>query len=106
MVGRPYQICQGVNVSAELREQYLAQWSKTPPAKKPAPLPCVHQGLAVESRLCTTCTGQVAIKVFACELHGLCSVKKDVGVKVCAVCSDRCPEMQAEDPPEDPRRIT
>ncbi len=50
---------------------------------------CQHRGEQLETRECQTCCGKTKIKVFACAVHGQCSIAKDVGVKVCLQCSDR-----------------
>jgi hypothetical protein len=52
-------------------------------------LDCLHRGAQVDGVKCTTCKGNVTIKVYACAVHGKCSIATDVGVKVCLECSDR-----------------
>lgn len=93
MVGRAYQICQGENVSPVLRESYLTKWAVEAGKTKPStpPSPCINLGEEVEQRECTTCNGKCMIKVFECFIHGLCSVKKQVGVQTCRGCGDYAP---------------
>ena len=111
MVGRPYQICQGVNVSPMVREGYLAKWAAeaiTPPPKVPvivSPRECTHMGKEVETRLCPTCGGKVQVKVFECTIHHLCSMGKEVGVKVCRGCEEYSPLLPTAKPAEHPQAM-
>src|SRR5262249_18590206 len=73
----------------------------------PAPRgPCVHLGEATGERVvCPSCAGRVEIKLFACRLHGACTMHKDLGapppvmpgvpapkgVPCCARCPDPAP---------------
>jgi len=57
-------------------------------AEKRANRFCLHLGEYLEERICPTCCGSTRIKVFACELHGKCSIAKPVGVQVCQGCGD------------------
>lgn len=52
--------------------------------------PCVHLGEATgETRECSTCTGTVRLKLFACTLHRECTIARAIdGVACCAACSD------------------
>lgn len=45
---------------------------------------CLHRGELVRSERCSTCRGNVLVKVFACAVHGQCQFSGRVaGVKVC-----------------------
>jgi len=45
---------------------------------------CLHRGEVVRSERCSTCRGNVLVKVFACAIHGQCQLSGRVaGVKVC-----------------------
>lgn len=67
--------------------------------KRPAPKPrptkplagCVHFGAATgETITCPSCRGTVALKVFACAVHGTCTPGKQAeGVACCVGCTDR-----------------
>ena len=51
--------------------------------------PCVHLGKATKDTIkCTTCNGNVRIRLFECELHKRCSIKKPVGFQCCWNCPD------------------
>jgi hypothetical protein len=49
---------------------------------------CVHRGREARQVGCETCGGNVRVKVFACAVHGECSIEKPVGVQVCRSCVD------------------
>jgi hypothetical protein len=51
--------------------------------------PCIHRGEARREKQCPTCRGQVRLKVFACALHGECTVARAAGgLACCASCLD------------------
>lgn len=50
--------------------------------------PCIHQGDELRRELCNSCKAQVLIKIFACSIHGECSLKAGMGVKCCKACGD------------------
>jgi hypothetical protein len=50
--------------------------------------PCIHQGDVTRTELCRECKAEVKIKIFACELHGECTLKAGIGVKCCRCCAD------------------
>jgi len=53
---------------------------------------CMRIGAEVRRELCPTCDGHVQIKVFACALHGECTLEKPLaGLATCASCSDYRP---------------
>lgn len=50
---------------------------------------CVHLGNEVRRQLCESCGGSVAIKVFACAVHGEATIGKDLhGLACCGTCAD------------------
>lgn len=51
---------------------------------------CVHRGEQVGKTDCKGCSGNVRIKLFACEVHGQCqrSAKEIKGAKSCVGCKD------------------
>ena len=54
---------------------------------------CLHRGEVVRSERCSTCRGNVLVKVFACAVHGQCQLSARVaGVKVCGPdCREHAP---------------
>jgi hypothetical protein len=52
--------------------------------------PCIHRGAAVlRQELCPSCRGRVSLKVFACSVHGECTIAKPLGkLACCALCAD------------------
>ena len=47
---------------------------------------------------CPTCQGNVRLKVFACDLHGQCTVAKALdGIACCATCRDYSPRKDTAD---------
>jgi predicted GH43/DUF377 family glycosyl hydrolase len=52
---------------------------------------CPHFGKPTgETRACKTCSGKVELKLFACAVHGSCTVKKKTdGVACCEGCPDK-----------------
>ena len=45
---------------------------------------CLHRGEVARTEHCSTCRGNVLVKVFACAVHGQCQLSARVpGVKVC-----------------------
>jgi len=50
---------------------------------------CRHRGETRREQECPTCRGVVRLKVFACELHGECTIGRSLaGVACCATCPD------------------
>lgn len=60
------------------------------------PSACLHRGKATgRVQTCETCQGNVRVKVFACELHGECTISRQVdSLPVCHT----CPDWSASDP--------
>ena len=51
---------------------------------------CIHRGQEVRTEQCKSCGGNVQIKVFACALHGTCTLSRKVtGATMCSGCPDR-----------------
>ena len=57
----------------------------------PSPSDCVHLGKETRRVDCLTCVDKI-LKVFACEVHGECTVARP-GEGVAAICKD-CPDRQ------------
>lgn len=66
MVGRPYQICKGENITPEKREAYLRHWSEAPPkVELPQPKIGTHlkkllAWLWITDKGCGKCSGLAA----------------------------------------------
>ena len=51
--------------------------------------PCKFRGERTNETIqCTTCNGNVRIRLFECEIHKRCSIKKPVGFQCCWNCKD------------------
>lgn len=51
--------------------------------------PCIHLGNERRRVDCESCSGRVKVKVFACDIHGECVIKKHVnGLRSCRGCAD------------------
>jgi hypothetical protein len=84
-------------------------WGEEAPpgtAVVPAParatsLECRHRGEPTGELLdCPSCpAGKVRLRVFACAVHGRCTLEKPGGVQCCASCPDRSPAAQPAAPP-------
>src|SRR4051794_4345291 len=70
-----------------------------PAVEQPEPIPpCMHRGAATgETRVCQSCAGRVEVKLFACALHGACSLIRAVDDAACCV---RCPDRRAAPEPD------
>jgi hypothetical protein len=54
--------------------------------------PCVHIREVVRVVDCLGCSGNVLVKVYACELHGECTIGKQANnAACCAMCTDYRP---------------
>lgn len=66
---------------------------------------CQYRGTTLRAEQCPTCSGHVAVKVFACALHGECQLgAKLQSVRSCDGCRDframsNTPSQRAEPPP-------
>lgn len=67
---------------------YRALWDSH---TMPLTVACRHLGAATGATVaCPSCRGTVALKLFACAIHGACTVARAVaGVACCASCPDR-----------------
>lgn len=66
--------------------------------KKPAKPPCTHLGGEVRRLVCETCPSKPQIKVYACAIHGECTIgRRYTGVKGC--CNDLCQDYTAAKAP-------
>lgn len=64
---------------------------------------CIHRGEASGTRECATCQGSVKIKLFACALHGVCTLGKRIDMLACcAQCGDY-EALQRHPDPDDGR---
>ena len=51
--------------------------------------PCMHRGESTRAVECNSCKGMVKVKVFPCDLHEECTIKKRAGdLKTCYGCVD------------------
>lgn len=51
---------------------------------------CRHRGEEIRREQCPSCSGVVQVKVFACSLHGECTMSKQINqLKNCSNCSDK-----------------
>jgi hypothetical protein len=70
--------------------------STKPPAPRDA---CIHLGDKVGTHECETCQGSVKIKLYACALHGTCTLgKKLPEIACCAQCGDYTSSRRDPDP--------
>jgi hypothetical protein len=74
----------------ETEPRYRALWdgqSAVPAATAKAA--CRHRGLSLRTQPCPSCGGHVHVKIFACALHGECTVAKLLpGSACCQICPD------------------
>ena len=66
---------------------YSADANSDDPRWVPGSL-CSHRGESTRVVECKACKGTVKLKVFACDVHGECTLKKNVGLHVCLGCDD------------------
>ena len=91
--------CRRCNYSRRwTRADLLPKMNCRPLLVRPPGTSCVHRGGELRRQECSSCQGRVQVKVFACPLHGECTVEKPVGVQVCESCPDRKPP-EDEAPP-------
>lgn len=54
--------------------------------------PCLHLGPELRRQECSTCQGKTEIKIFGCQVHGDCTIGKQIeALKCCAACPDYAP---------------
>lgn len=85
MTPRQRQICAGEILTPKASEAYRSIWAAMATAAT-RPGPCAHLGETVRQEKCSTCCGNVRLKVFACALHGECTI--NTAIKDVACCSD------------------
>ena len=97
IVGRLWQICQGIDCPPQLTEAYRLLWEASPPSPARPRGPCRKLGEPTGELVeCPTCAGRVQIKVLGCAVHGRCTVSRSLdGIACCAA----CPEYQPADEP-------
>lgn len=50
---------------------------------------CIHRGNQLRTQQCSTCSGTVKVKVFACAMHGECELANKLkDVRRCGKCDD------------------
>lgn len=97
MLGHAHTICQGAPAFESLRDGYLARLAAEAEAQRcgqstTRDRACVHLGpLTGRTRDCTSCKGRVREKLYACAVHGECSLKD----------CRRCKDYHAT-PPDEP----
>lgn len=70
-----------------------------PPRNCTDNVPCEYLGAPVGTQECQGCRGTVRIKLFACEVHGQCTLGKRLDMLACcAQCGDYAPSKRDEDP--------
>lgn len=78
---------------ADVRSHWdrLAAMKEKPKAPEAINLVCIHRGeWTGETRECAGCQGAVQIKLFACAVHGACSMKTKLeDVACCVGCAER-----------------
>jgi hypothetical protein len=58
---------------------------------------CRNLGAKIRAEKCSTCCGNVQVKVFACSIHGECTLAKQLGeIKCCEGCGDYAPAKEQE----------
>lgn len=83
--------------------KYKELWDRSPGV--PDATACRHRGAATGDTIqCPACSGTVALKLFACAIHGSCTQSRPVeSVACCANCRDRSPAQtmneEAGNPP-------
>src|SRR5262245_12753002 len=69
--------------------RYRALWSDAP-SQGHAVMSCSHLGPKIREKPCETCLGTIRLKVFACSLHGECTLAQ------CNTCADHRPKPQIQ----------
>jgi hypothetical protein len=82
---------------------YRELWGEPEPGAAPGPArtsACVHRGAQAREQACPSCRGHVRLKVFACAVHGECTVGKALaGLACCATCPDFAAGSPRQEPP-------
>jgi hypothetical protein len=85
------------------RPAYRALWDGMAPSNEMVSrhAPCRHRGAEQREERCPNCRGFVRVKVFACALHGTCTVARSLdGIVCCVTCSDYAPKAPPMPAPE------
>lgn len=85
-----FQLCRRMPAYFQMWEQGRGPGQGEPSPAGPVRFePCAHRGRLLRTESCAGCRGAVLIKVFACTVHGACTlVKALVGVAPCSGCPD------------------
>jgi glycosyltransferase involved in cell wall biosynthesis len=95
MTPRLHHLCQ---TRPDYREAFAVEANPLPTRdlKTPEEVPCSHRGKIERQDTCRleSCIGGPAVDVFACDLHGSCTVNQHAipGAKVCRKCDGRMPD--------------
>src|SRR6476469_4231182 len=112
MSERMVAICKGEVLTPEKCAAYRRNWAAVAagqrpqsqpdlPSNTPPRLGCTHRGEELRREACQTCAGKSEIKVFACPLHGQCTVGASHGkgrLPATACCAD-CRHYEPRRPP-------
>jgi hypothetical protein len=61
-------------------------------SRRPARTLCRQLGREVRQEICLGCGGDVRIKIFACSVHGECTLGQPLaGIACCSKCDDYLP---------------
>ncbi len=84
MVGRLREICRGENIAPNKADYYRQAWL----LENKRASSCAHLGEYTGRTVkCGTCANGTSLKVFACDVHGECTIAKPVpGIAKCAGC--------------------
>ena len=67
----------------------MAETPTQPVPTPPIRLDCIHRGSQVGERQCTSCSGKISLKVFACDIHKQTTIARQVDdLACCATCKD------------------
>jgi hypothetical protein len=90
MTPRQHQICQGNLLSPEKCRAMRDQWARQGGFGTPLQDDCQQRGLVeLRRELCVTCKNTTLVKVFACAVHGECTLGQPLaGTACCRHCND------------------
>lgn len=81
----------------QTREDYFGLWEEgrgpgqngSMPHRSVLSVPCRERGSLIREQPCSSCCGTVRVKVFACMIHGACTIGRHVDdLACCATCAD------------------
>jgi hypothetical protein len=94
-----HQLCQRRADYFQLWEESHGPGQNLPPPRDLSSA-CRHRGEVSREQSCPSCRGLVRLKVFACALHGECTIGRPLAdVACCASCGDFAPVVLPADPP-------